>query len=106
MPLEKTSRSPCVANCRGMNRSRARKKERRGKSANDVFAASRGGAPGAPGEGEGAGGKGLARPRGGGGGGGAPRARRGRGGPRRGAGGGRARPGSRRGGPPRPTRPR
>ena len=40
MPLENTSRSPCVANCRGMKRSRARKNASRGKSANDVLAAS------------------------------------------------------------------
>jgi len=39
MPLENTSRSPCVENWRGMNRSRARKKASRGKSANDVLAA-------------------------------------------------------------------
>src|SRR5438034_5648136 len=39
MPLEKTSRSPCVENCRGMKRSRARKNASRGKSANEVLAA-------------------------------------------------------------------
>ena len=40
MPFENTRRSPCVANWRGMNRSRAMKKDSRGKSANDVLAAS------------------------------------------------------------------
>ena len=39
MPLEKTSRSPRVPNCRGMNPSRARKYDSLGKSANDVLAA-------------------------------------------------------------------
>ena len=39
MPLEKTSRSPRVPNCRGMKPSRARKKASRGKSANAVLAA-------------------------------------------------------------------
>jgi hypothetical protein len=39
IPLENTSRSPCVANWRGMKRSRARKNDSRGKSANDVLAA-------------------------------------------------------------------
>ena len=40
MPLEKTSRSPWLPNCRGMKRSRARKNASRGKSANEVLAAS------------------------------------------------------------------
>ena len=38
-PFEKTSRSPRLANWRGMNRSRARIDDRRGKSWYDVFAA-------------------------------------------------------------------
>ena len=39
MPLEKTSRSPRVANWRGMKPSRARKDASRGKSAKAVLAA-------------------------------------------------------------------
>ncbi len=38
-PFENTRRSPRLANWRGMNRSRARIDERRGKSWYDVFAA-------------------------------------------------------------------
>jgi len=39
-PLENTSRSPRLRNCDGMNRSLARIDDKRGKSWNDVFAAS------------------------------------------------------------------
>src|SRR5205085_7797712 len=40
IPFEKTSLSPRFANCRGKNRSRARRAASRGKPWNDVFAAS------------------------------------------------------------------
>src|SRR4029077_3902138 len=40
MPLEKTSRSPTFMNCCGRKRSRAIRPAGRGKSANEVFAAS------------------------------------------------------------------
>ena len=40
MPLENTSRWPRLVNCRGRNMSAAWKLARRGKSANDVLAAS------------------------------------------------------------------